>query len=149
MALLRLALEGELDSDGQVPERMLSGLKQLLEDVVKEVEPYGTVKDALQAIRFFGEYDSIFLPLSPERLIKQVSICFETATVHTYVCRAKLIETLGQTGRGELAGKYYERLIRSGVDVPGRIQMDLLKGIREARRAGDTIRTGQGSKSLP
>ena len=116
---------------------------------MKEVEPYGTVKDAYQAIRLFGEYDSIFLPLSPERLIKQVSICFETATVRAYVCRSKLIETLGQTGRGELAGKYYERLIRSGVDVPGRIQMDLEKGIREARRAGDTIRTGQGSKSLP
>ena len=149
MAMLRLALEGELDSNGQVPERMLSGLKQLLEDVVKEVEPYGTVKDAYQAIRFFGENDSIFLPLSPERLIKQVSICFETATGNAYVCRSQLIEALTQTGRGELAEKYYEQLLRSGVDVPGRIQMDLLKGIREARRAGDTIRTSQGRKSLP
>jgi spermidine synthase len=149
MAMLRLALEGELDSNGLVPERMLSGLKQLLEDVVQEVEPYGTVIDAYQAIQFFSEYDSIFLPLSPERLIEQVSICFETATGNAYICRSQLIEALNQTGRGELAGKYYEQLLRSGVDVPERIQMALEKGIREARRAGDAIRTSQGRKSLP
>ena len=43
--MLRLALEGALDSNGQVPERMLSSLKQLLEDEAKEVEP-----DALEDV---------------------------------------------------------------------------------------------------
>ncbi len=138
-AMVRLALEGELDPNGQVTERMLTVLKQLQKDRGSDAEPYGTVREAYEAIKLFGEYDSMFLPLSPERLIQQVSVCFETNTEDAYICRSQLIECLAQTGRGELARESYERLLKSRVDVPGHIRKVLEEGIREAMRA---MRTG-------
>ncbi|MBW1802670.1 MAG: hypothetical protein JRJ85_18290 [Deltaproteobacteria bacterium] len=146
-AMMRLALEGELDPGGHVPERMLTELRQLMEDRGGDPEPYGTVRDAYEVIKLFGEYDSIFLPLSPERLIDRVDLCFETKTEDAYICRSQLIESLAKTGNSKLARESYERLLKSGVEVPGHIRKVLEKGIREATEAARKVHTRSPASS--
>ena len=70
------------------------------------------IQTAMKEVRRFSELESIFLPLSPKKLIWRASACFQQYSDLHLNCRAQLIQALGFTNHTELALSELEKLER-------------------------------------
>ena len=85
------------------------------------------LRTAMKEIRRFSELESIFLPLSPKRLIWRASTCFKENSPEHVNCRAQLIQALSFTNHSKLARLELEKLERDKQIVLSDNQLQLLK----------------------
>ncbi|NLF25690.1 MAG: hypothetical protein GX589_08565 [Deltaproteobacteria bacterium] len=73
-----------------------------------------SLQEVLDQIYWFAQMDSIFLRLSPKRLIWQTSKCYSTPSPKHLFCRSELVRTLSYCGYFDLANKELLALERDG-----------------------------------
>ena len=76
-----------------------------------------SVSEARSTIEIFGSYDSIFWPLSVEKLMNVAVPCLKVNSEPALLCRDQLIEVLAVTGHSKEARAIYESLAASPADL--------------------------------
>ena len=94
-----------------------------------------SLQDLIDQIYWFAQLDSVFLPLSPKRLIWSLAKCFSLPSPDLLFCRRELVRTLSYTGHFEAAAEQLKALERDGREkLPARDLRDLRLYLESARR---------------
>jgi len=96
-----------------------------------------SLQEVLDRIYWFAQLDSIFLPLSPKRLIWQSSKCYTAPSPEYFFCRAELVRTLSYTGYFKEAERELEALEKEGgMRLHEKMLSDLKSYLAAARHVG-------------
>ena len=92
------------------------------------------LQEVLDHIYWFAQLDSIFMPLSPKRLIWQCSKCYTAPSPEHLFCRAELVRTLSYTGHLDFAEKELNSLRQdAGIRLDRKTITDLKSYLGAAR----------------
>jgi hypothetical protein len=100
---------------------------------------FPNAQEKLQAvideIYLFAQFDSIFLPLSPKRLIWRASNCYISNSPDHLFCRAELVKSLSYTGYFDQAQHELEALKRDDANRLWDKELKKLSGYLDAARS--------------
>lgn len=132
-SLVGLALRGQVRPAFGIEEHELALLRSLKDDGTS-LEPWHalsdrlTIEEARSTIEVFGSYDSIFWPLSVEKLMSVAVPCLKVNSAAALQCRSQLVEVLAVTGHAQEAKAVYKALdIPEGKELLGEERLSLLR----------------------
>ncbi len=117
-SLVALAAKGAIPPENGFTPDSARRLQELAQDPIK-MPSHSKIKNELKVlvederkidIRLFASSDSVFLPLSEEKLFKKSATCFDGESEKNLKCRTQLIEALFYTGRTKSAQAQYKLL---------------------------------------
>lgn len=132
-SLVGLALRGQVRPAFGLEDHELSLLRSLKDDGAS-LDPWRalsdrlTIEEARSTVEVFGSYDSIFWPLSVEKLMSVVVPCLKVDSEQAMVCRSQLAEVLAVTGHAKEAKAIYEAVATpEGTQSLGEERISLLR----------------------
>jgi len=112
-ALLALMVRGDAESPTHLKDEM-KWIGEFQDDSFHFVRTprQKNAEHALKEIDLFAQFHSIFLPLSPKKLLWRVSHCYAEHSPENLDCRSQLINTLAYAGFTDIAMQELKRLKR-------------------------------------
>ncbi len=114
-SLVALAVRGQIKPEFGLDEQEVSLLRSLKDDGASldawnALSERLTIEEARSTIGVFGSYDSIFWPLSVEKLMAVAVPCLKHNSAEALVCRSQLVEVLAVTAHAKEASAVFSTM---------------------------------------